>query len=389
MHATAGKKCETWVVPSATKLLILSFSPIATDARVLKQVERFASTYSVTTCGYGPRPDGVDEHIQIPDEVPANDLNGRLITLHLYSRAYWSLGAVTWARKALAGHPFDVILANDVETVPLALHLAPAQGVHADLHEYSPRLHAEFEGWLRRIAPYYEWLCKRYVSKAQSWTTVGEGLAKEYERNFGFRPLLVTNAAPFADVAPQPVGEPIRLVHSGAALRKRNIHTLIAAVTGSPADVTLDLYLTANDPAYLAELRQGADESDRITLHDPVPYSDLVRTLNAFDVGVHFLPPVNFNNEWALPNKMFDYVQARLGIVVGPSAEMAKYVDRFELGAVATDFSIDALRAAIAGLTVDSVSAYKANADAAARELSAGPQVDVWDGCIARLAGRA
>ncbi|GHD42567.1 glycosyltransferase family 1 protein [Mycetocola manganoxydans] len=373
-------------MPSPTDLLIVSFSPIATDARVLKQVERFTPTYNVTTCGYGPKPEGVAEHIRIPDDVPANDLNGRLITLHLYSRAYWSIGAVRWTKAALAGRRFDLILANDVETVPLALSLRPKRGVHADLHEYSPRLHAEFEGWLRRIAPYYEWLCRRYVSKAQSWTTVGEGLANEYQRNFGFHPRLVTNAAPFADLTPQPVGQTIRLVHSGAALRKRNIHTLISAVAGSPADVTLDLYLTANDPAYLAELRAGADASDRITLHDPVPYSELVKTLNNFDVGVHFLPPVNFNNEWALPNKMFDYVQARLGIIVGPSAEMAAYVKRFHLGDVAADFSMEALQAAIAELTADSVREYKAGSDAAALELSAGPQVDVWEESISRLA---
>ncbi|MBG6239544.1 glycosyltransferase involved in cell wall biosynthesis [Mycetocola sp. CAN_C7] len=373
-------------MPSPTQLLIVSFSPIATDARVLKQVERFSSQYSVTTCGYGPKPEGVNEHIRIPDDVPANDLNGRLITLHLYSRAYWTLGAVSWAKKALSGRRFDVILANDVETVPLALTLRPARGIHADLHEYSPRLHAEFEGWLRRIAPYYEWMCRRYVRKAQSWTTVGEGLAKEYKKNFGFEPLVVTNAAPFAAMDPQPVDRPIRLVHSGAALRKRNIHTLITAVAGSSADVTLDLFLTPNDPAYLAELRAAAGESDRITLHDPVPYFDLVRTLNAFDVGVHFLPPVNFNNEWALPNKLFDYVQARLGIIVGPSAEMAKYVERYRLGVIADDFSIGALQAAITGLNVEDVAVYKSSADTAADELSAARQVDVWDGCVAGLA---
>ena len=35
-------------------LLILSFSPIASDARVLKQVRMLAQDHDVTTCGYGP-----------------------------------------------------------------------------------------------------------------------------------------------------------------------------------------------------------------------------------------------------------------------------------------------------------------------------------------------
>ncbi|MEK8228005.1 hypothetical protein NKG05_20820 [Oerskovia sp. M15] len=40
------------------RLLILSFSPIVNDARVLKQVEEFREDYEVTTCGYGEAPAG-------------------------------------------------------------------------------------------------------------------------------------------------------------------------------------------------------------------------------------------------------------------------------------------------------------------------------------------
>ena len=64
-------------------MLILSYSPIARDARVLKQVTRFTRDYEVTTCGYGPRPEGVAEHIEIPESESYHDLDGRLITLHL------------------------------------------------------------------------------------------------------------------------------------------------------------------------------------------------------------------------------------------------------------------------------------------------------------------
>ena len=39
------------------KLLIISFSPIARDARVLKQVRLFTPKYEVTTCGFGPAPE--------------------------------------------------------------------------------------------------------------------------------------------------------------------------------------------------------------------------------------------------------------------------------------------------------------------------------------------
>ena len=120
------------------RLLILTFSPIASDARVLKQVELFRHEYDVTTCAIGEfSVDGVD-HVRIPDGLPARDLDGRLITLRQYRAAYWRIGAVAWSRRALTRPPFDAVLANDVEAVGVALSLRPRFGVHADLHEYTP-----------------------------------------------------------------------------------------------------------------------------------------------------------------------------------------------------------------------------------------------------------
>src|SRR5690606_32424901 len=101
----------------------------------------FSDDYAVTTIGYGDAPDGVARHIRIPDGMRIDDLNGRLITARLYSRVYWSVSAIAWARKHLERGAYDIVFANEVDAVPLALSLRPPRGVHADLHEYHPRLH--------------------------------------------------------------------------------------------------------------------------------------------------------------------------------------------------------------------------------------------------------
>ncbi|GAA1749501.1 glycosyltransferase family 4 protein [Agromyces humatus] len=371
------------------RLLILSFSPIASDARVLKQVELFRHEYDVTTCAIGEfSADGID-HIRIPDGLPARELDGRLITLRQYRAAYRRIGAVAWSRQALRGREFDAVLANDVEAVPVALELRPRFGVHADLHEYTPRLHEENPAWKRRIQPFWEWICRRYVSRAQSWTTVGEGLARAYEREFGFAPELVVNAAPFTDLKPSAVEDPIRLVHSGACLRSRNLIALIDAVEASDGRFTLDLFLTPNDPGHLAEIAERAGASSTVRLNDPVPYSRLLAILNTFDVGVHVLPPLNFNNEWALPNKLFDYIQARLGVIVGPSREMASYVVEYGIGRVADGFDATAIAEVLAGVRTDEVAAWKSSAGLAADELSAERQNIVWATAVERLMQRS
>ncbi|WP_214465761.1 glycosyltransferase [Microbacterium flavescens] len=373
---------------SRPTMLILSYSPIARDARVLKQVSRFTQDFDVTTCGYGPAPEGVVEHISMPDDQRYNDLDGKLITLKHYRKAYWRLSAVKWSREHLRGRRFDVAIANDVEAVPVAVKLRPRRGVLADLHEYSPRLHDDHQLWFQRITPWFEWVVRRYVTKANAWTTVSRGIVDEYEKNFGFRAELVTNAAPLQQLEPQPVGEPIRLVHSGACLRNRQLHVMAEAVDAAAVDVTLDFYLTANDPPYLEELKEYAGRSSRVTVHDPVPYAELADTLNAYDVGIHVLPPINFNNKLALPNKLFDYVQARLGVVIGPSQEMEYYVDHYDIGVVADDFTREATTAAIDRLDVEAVTGFKRRAHENAEQLAGERQVDVWERIIGELMTR-
>jgi hypothetical protein len=372
---------------SRPRLLILAFSPLAGDARVLKQIRHFADSYDVTTCGYGPRPLAGVEHLELPPQA-LNELDGRLVTTRIYPLVHRAVPAVRAARALLKGRRFDAVVANDLETVPLAFDVAPPGRVLADLHEYSPRLHEDNPAWVRRIAPYYRWLARRYAARAGAATTVGEGLARAYRDEAGVECAVVTNAAPYAGLSPTPVGDPVRLVHSGACLRNRSLMLLLDAVEATARPCTLDLYLTPNDPAYLEELRARAASSARqVVVHDAVPYDELVATLNRYDVGVHVLPPVNFNNRWALPNKIFDYVQARLGSVVGPSPEMAAVVRERGIGLVAEDFTAPALAAVLDGLTPDRAADLKGRAHAAARDMGADAQVAVWDGIVARLAG--
>lgn len=372
------------------RLLILSFSPIFSDARVLKQVRHFAEHYDVTTCGYGGNPGSGVTHLQIDDDKPYYQHSRRDLILRRHRASYWAVPAVVAAQQLLAAEqPFDIVIANDIDTVGLAVSLGARLGVHADIHEYAPKQNEELFMWRLFIAPYVRWMCRTFLPRVDSMTTVGWGIAEEYKRVFGLDAGVVTNAAPYAELAPLPVADPIRLVHSGAALRNRRIDVLVEAALMARTPVTLDLYLMPNDPEYIAELRDRASSSTTVTIHDPLPYAELVEALNAYDVGLPVIPPANFSYEWSLPNKFFDYVQARLGVIIGPSPEMRTTLDQYGLGVTATGFGAVEIAAAIDELTPAAVTAWKANADASAHALSAENQTVVWDAAIAAIAAKA
>lgn len=369
------------------RLLIISFSEIVSDARLLKQIAVFRDDYDITTCGYGAAPDGVADHVVVPADLSVWRYPRVPVMMRRYSHAYWTNAAIVAAQTALAGHDFDVVLANDVDTVGLALSLKPRHGVHADLHEYAPRMREDLLRVRIFVHPFIDWMCRTFVARAQSWTTVGDGIAAEYHRRFGFRPAVVTNAAPFVAAEPSPVHAPLRLVHSGAAQEHRGLEEIIEAVQLSSADLSMDLYLVPQDPAFLDRLRTlAARAPHRVRICDPVPYARLAETLQSYDVGIHVIPPRSFNHRWALPNKMFDFVQARLGVVVGPSPEMAAYVDRFGIGAVTPDFTVAGIARTLDGITEQEVTAWKTAAHEHARELSSEQQVKVWKSALDALA---
>lgn len=377
------------------RVLILSFSPIARDARVLKQVRLLTPDYDVTTCGYGPAPDGVVAHVRIPDELVSWRLDRLAAVLRRFDRVQRGQEVVAWARAHLDRGSFDVVLADDAETVPLALELAPRGGVHADLHEYASRQKEGNRRWRTFVAPYVRWLVRTHVTRADSVTTVGQGLAQEYRREFGIRAQVVTNAAPYREGSPRPVGEPIRLVHSGAALPDRHLEIMIEAMGMVERPMTLDLYLARNDPAYIERLRALAAEvtarhgRELVRVLDPVPHEELVRTLADYDVGVFSIPPVSFNYTWTLPNKLFDFVQARLAIVVSPSPEMARLVREWDLGEVTDGFDAASLARTLGSLTPERIAEAKEASHRAARPLSAENQMQGWSEAIAALADRA
>lgn len=373
-------------------LLILSFSHLDTDARLRREITHFSSRMSVSTAGWGPGVPDASRHIELT--VPPSTgwrrrtrfaVEAALLRLRWYRMLYWTTPMVSSARRALRAERPDRILANDIDMVPLALRLAPGPSVHADLHEYYPGLHDDNPRWVRLRKPYLEWLIRRYATRVGSVSTVGSAVADAYVP-FGIHANVVTNSPAYRDMSPSSSTGPIRLIHAGAALRSRRIEAMMRAASETSTDVTLDVYLAANDPSYVAELRALAAElGDRVHVHDAVPHDELLDTINRYDIGIHVLPPTVTNNALALPNKFFDFVQARVGVIVGPTPGMAELVASHGFGAATTGFDEADIRAVLDALTPEVVDVWKAAAHRSARELSAESQLPLWTAAVEAL----
>jgi hypothetical protein len=104
---------------------------------------------------------------------------------------------------------------------------------------------------------------------------------------------------------------------------------------------------------------------------------ELVRMANSYDIGLYLLPPNNFNQRYALPNKFFEFIQARLAVAIGPSPEMAALVRRYACGVIAADFTPEALAGELNNLDTEQIYAFKKASDVAAAELCAERNAEV------------
>lgn len=372
----------------APSVIILAFSELVRDPRVQRQIDLLADRYEVTTVGFGPSPHPKVRHIEIASDTRAWPSSKPLLLTGRYRRAYWDMSAVRAAREALAGHVgrSDIVLANDANTLPLALWLQPRRGIHADLHEYSPREKEHQRAWRWFVAPFQRWVCRTCLPLVDSITTVSPGLAEEYTARFGARVEVVTNAAAYEDREPQPTGETIRLLHTGVARANRRLESMIEAMRGAPAHITLDLILVASEPGYIDELRRQAVDVPAVTFRDPVPYTRLVETVAEYDVSIVVFPATTFNLEHSLPNKLFEAVQGRVGVLVGPSPDMAQLVREHGIGQVLDGADARSLHRAMTAMSRQDVDRWKHSAHEAAHELSAEQQVRGWEDAIGRIA---
>ncbi len=381
-------------LPARPRILCISLAPFRNDARVLRQIGVLSEFGDVTTVGFGPAPDGVAEHIEVPPGLKTlpQTIGGVIgLALRRWKRSELAAPAVRFAYTALRGRRFDLVVANEARVLGLGHALADGAPVWGDMHEWSPGERTHILSWRLLVAPFMTYLCRVYLPRSAAVTAVSDSVARLYDEHFGIRTLVMRNTGPWRDLPVTPmIDGRIRLVHSGVAVHGRKIELMIDVMKRLDSRYTLEMYLMAGQDrgAYLDVLKARAAGDPRIIFHDPVPPQTLPDVLNSGDVGVFWLPPTHTNARYTLPNKLFDFVQARLAIAVGPTVEMALIVERYGLGVVSTGFEIDDLVASIESLDVDAIRAAKQASDAAARELSFDTDAEVARTLIrAALAG--
>jgi hypothetical protein len=360
------------------RVLVVSLSDLASDPRVDRQIAALRSQYAVVAAGLRPPRWPDVEFIEIAALRRAKrhlPLALAQVLARRYGAAFWSHPTNASLYESMRDVRADVVLANELDTLPAALRLG--RPVVFDAHEYSEDEIGEKFWWRALLAPYVRWRARTFIPQAASMTTVAPAIADAYKRDTGVRAEVVLNAPAWHDLEPTPVHDPVRVLHHGFAYRGRKIEEMVAAAGSFDARFVTDFVLVEHSRGYRDELIRLAGSNPRIRFPEPWPMHEIVRRANDYDIGLFSLPPVNLNSRWALPNKLFEFIQGRLAVVVGPSQEMSRIVRKYECGIVAENFSADAVTATMNALDSAAIAGFKRASHVAAAELCAEKNVPV------------
>lgn len=161
------------------------------------------------------------------------------------------------------------------------------------------------------------------------------------------------------------------LLYQGSLQRGRGLHSLIDAVAAVPGVHCV----LVGDGYQRQELQQEVAErelADRVHFHTRVPYAELPAITAGADLGVQLIRNIGFNHWSTDSNKLFDYVQAGLGVIASDLPEIRRIVRGCPIAALVAPGDSEAVANLLRQLQRDraQVERLRSAAASAAAELS-------------------
>ncbi|MCI0381321.1 MAG: glycosyltransferase family 4 protein [Gemmataceae bacterium] len=264
---------------------------------------------------------------------------------HLYGRAF--------LHAALAEDAW-VYHAHDLDTAFIALLAAARKGVACvcDFHEWYSQ-NVTFSRLLQRYRPHgwakrwvYQAVERVALHRATEVITVCDSIAHDLARVYQSpRPVHVIRNIPEVEAAQEPPSVSLRdelnipdrlkiFLYQGGVGPARNLEPIIKALAHAPEAVFVIRGPGFDDyqAAYL-RLAKRHGVRDRLFCLPPVPSARVVAEAKAADAGVwSLLANVGLNFQYALPNKVFEYLAAGIPLLVADLPEVRRIVAGYDIG---------------------------------------------------------
>lgn len=366
-----------------TRIALVCVSPLQHDSRVLRHAALLAEAgHDVHIFAQAPTPASPPAAVTV---IPGPGSDTRVRFGMVMRQAPASLlpvsaGALYWlspsrirARKDLLRFQPDLVIANDWRALPIAFaakHSCGARIIY-DSHEFAPEEFADSWRWRLLARKHVVRIEDKYIREVDAVITVSGGIADALAQRYGLaQPIVISNTPAWQSTVFRPTANHITVLYHGAVVPRRGLETLIESVAFWPAEFRLLIRGPAQGgfDRHLRDLAQPFGE--RIVLEPAVPPDQLVSTAAQADIGIFLLSNSTTHARFAMPNKIFEYMQAGLMVISSDLPEIRRMIEAAGCGMLLSDDSPEGIATCLAGLDAARIDACKRAALARAQDLN-------------------
>jgi len=262
------------------------------------------------------------------------------------------------ARRTQATPDVSIVQAHSIAALPAGVLVARRSGAGLlyDAHE----LETEREGW----SPLVRWLARRFekflIRRCDHTIVVNDTIREWYERAYPGASVSTVRNVP---VIPAERGvsrlreriglgpEPLLYAYCGLIGQGRGLFEMIEAF-GGLGDA--HHFVIVGFGPMEAEVRAAVEKHSNVHFHPAVPQSELIALLRGADVGAFVPSGTSISYHHSLPNKVFEYAAAGLGLLVSDAPELKRFASEYPL-ARSIPVSSAAIREAVSSWSAEEI----------------------------------
>ena len=266
----------------------------------------------------------------------------------------------------------NLLIVEDITLLPFACEYKsnnPQCKILIDLREFYPLEYENDTQWLQGLGRFFTFLCETYLHRIDFALSVSNGLCERYKKDFHIPCELFLSLPPLYEASPSPTQEKIKILYHGFISPDRSSMELLEL--GKLLEQTpfsLHIMALSNQKGFLESFSQQAKSISSLQILQPVAMKDIIPTSLEYDIGLIPFKPTTFNLAHCMPNKLFEYLQARLAILSTPLEDIAHFVRTHQCGIISNGFESSDIVQMLTSCTKDDINRLKYNAHLAAQQ---------------------
>ena len=237
----------------------------------------------------------------------------------------------------------DILVSCDLDTLPANYLTSVLRNCTLvfDSHEYFTELpELQNRKFVRKV-----WLSieKLIFPRLKYSYTVSNLIADEYLEKYKLKFNVIRNLPvqkrSSADYALPPVlMNKKKILYQGAVNLGRGIEMMMEVIKRMSDNV---VFIIAGEGDLFEKLkRQSEDEAleDKVFFTGRIAHENLAGLTRQADVGISVEEDMGKNYRYALPNKLFDYIQAGIPVLVSNFPEMSEVVKKYDVGLIVESY---------------------------------------------------